>query len=510
MGKKKRKASASRDKTKVTRLDVVNLQAVKPALGDPDVDARVTIQQRQKRQYGPGKPVLTCETQQKRLWHNKYFKQAKKLVKRRERTDRALLYEVDRELLDDKAWEAREALLQKQNSLRRRETRYLQEIEQKLQRARARLATGRNDQIVRDEYRLRRLLDIFRAHLGPYVEANSPELDKTRGRSKKIKLEVTKEAKGLNQELRGNPEMLAVQKNDCVRQLSPHQDLTSGEDKGINLIKNRRRLDEIVAPHLDDSNVVHDVPPARKVSSSMSSHRESESDKGHQCISEEAGPQNANQRQSQRPLATAANQAQYDSYLDSPTQQTLKAQRFAVTRRQTTRSSPTRISGPNPLKTKTVLFEGPKQKYDCLQPNPAPERAEDSFAESKMKKKHRNQASRGSSSSEWLGKSSTPIPPPSIPSIPKIPSDKMQTVSSISSSVARRVQFTPTSMRPHTGQRQLAPKSYGGESSSPTIPLISARLNIPRSFVRIFPGSTQDDRVALEEEKKRWRSILGL
>lgn len=201
---------------------------------------------------------------------------------------------------------------------------------------------------------------------------------------------------------------------------------------------------------------------------------------------------------------------------ESPSQRTLKALQQSSARKPVPlpkdwgsascgRKDSTKISGPYPPRMKTRLIDGPPQSFECLHPGPCLESAETPFTDSRANRKGTMQKARSSLFSEWAGRSITPIPLPSIPNNSTVWNSQAQTETSVSS---------PTSPHLHTPQPTI--RQEGTQSArcmkqpDALVPASLASQEASGSLLRRLPGTAKDDCVALDDEKRRWRSMLGL
>lgn len=215
---------------------------------------------------------------------HEFPKTTNRLIIRRNELDAELISEAARETVGYDRYDAREQLLKSQESLRSNEVTHLQNLTDIHQKSIARLSAEHSVRNVQDECDLRRLVEDFKAHLGPYVEPGKFRYvsDLKRGEEailqastqntsgsarrrklveedpeeprKKVKLNVPTKGSDLDQDV-----------DIYIQCPSPRQHTDSQfQPAETSPIESRRRVDQIAAPHLDDSGIVYDVPAPRK------------------------------------------------------------------------------------------------------------------------------------------------------------------------------------------------------------------------------------------------------
>ncbi|KAK9418200.1 hypothetical protein SUNI508_08394 [Seiridium unicorne] len=530
------------------------------------------------------------------LSNDKLFKKTQKLIRKRDKLDRELIHEADRKGVHKNLWAAREELLKGQRLLKRQEKRHVQLLTHKHQQATSQLAVDRTPYTVKDEDRLRRLLEVFKAHLGPYAEIEEPDRGSDTELSewgsapasqsgnndahrrsagegehgkpcKKTKLAGLDAVSDIGHDTSTSNNAQIELRPRRTRQHISSQHPHAQEKKEAGSSEKRQRPDQVRLPRLDDSEPVYDIEsPSKSItdssprsgrsrtrpflqpgesSSSASTKKEgSESDvsnlsrgRPHSKARSQAGlHQSLGKEKVSKTQPTKAGQSTPVETLDSdvrtedsPTEQTLKAKRLKSTSRSTrlpkewgpgshVRDNPTRISGPTPPKMKTVFLGDPDQlQYDCLpKPEPESKAAEDpskAVAPAATTPKRR---SRGFSSSEWAGKSTTPIPPPALPYYFSRSTVMTTAATPAASSASHPIQSKLPPMRRINGARAKVNKHRKASSNMSTnsqavaVPVTRVRSEASRSLLRALPGNAHGDRAALEDEKQRWRKMLGL
>ncbi|KAK9773677.1 hypothetical protein AB5N19_05458 [Seiridium cardinale] len=534
----------------------------------------------------PGKLLLS---------NDKLFKKTQKLIRKRDKLDRELIYEADRKGVHKNLWAVREELLKGQRLLKRQEKRHVQRLTHKYQQAASQLAVDRTSYTVKDEDRLRRLLEVFKAHLGPYAEIEEPdrgsetELDewgsapasqsgnndahkrsadeREHGKPcKKTKLAGLDAVSDIGHDTSASSNAQIELRPRRTRQhISQHPHAQEKKEAGSS--EKCQRPDQVRVPRLDDSETVYDIePPSKSItdssprsgrsrtrpflqpgetSSSLSRKKEGSKSnvsnispgRPHSKARSQAGlHQSVGKKKVSKTQPTKAGKStpaetrDYDVRTeDSPTEQTLKAKRLKSTSRSTylpkewgpgshVRDNPTRISGPTPPKMKTVFLGDPEQlQYDCLpKPEPESKAAEDPSKAVTPAATTPKRRSRGFPSSEWSGKSTTPIPPPALPYDFWRSTGMTIAATPAASSASRPIQSKLPPMRRTNGaranvsKRRKASSNMSTNSQAVAVPVTRVRSEASWSLLRALPGHAHGDRAALEDEKQRWRRMLGL
>lgn len=518
-------------------------------------------------------------------------KKTKKLIQRRNKIDRELICESERKTIDKGAYKRRQILLERQMQLKQDELAHLRILTSRHKQAQHFLAKNRGGCHIKDECRLRRVIDIFKAHLGPYLddtdfdsikscqevveERHETELhdatdnstskrkfdaDEVEDRApKKAKSTPVAEASQPEQDGNGGGTEYTVPWTESFRHATLSPDSGDEDERELRRAEYRRRLDQIVAPHLNDNGIVYDLPTTQMetdpdaymsgglftlsdLSSLLSTPVKSEMSDDSEALPSERRKVHRVLRKiipSFLPLQgveddrTDSNSISQPATEDGHVSQPMHSPELAtehdqesgsITERLTTqnvnhlhntkapapmpkdwgdskskpRGSGTRISGPSTPALQSLKVDGSGQKaYNCLQPEKPPSQA-------KSRKPRYS----------TYGKSTTPIPVPVTPVATS--TGKVKAMSSESSPAPEPIATPSRSATPvarrrggwnratdrlravagNPGVHTLSPGRIGGQS----------RLLVPRGF----PGSAQDDRRALEIEKKWWRSMLNL
>ncbi|ETS87955.1 hypothetical protein PFICI_01783 [Pestalotiopsis fici W106-1] len=554
-------------------------------------------------------------------------KNAFKLMRRRSELDRDLVQEAARQHVTGELWKPRQELLDRQAAIQKREGRFLKSATEEHQKAALRLASKPSVQTIGNEFRIRRVLETFRAHLGlryqpdpiettrtqkidPYEFVSSPAQPVRKNSRKRKAMEASgspsKKPKVTNTCNNHAQDVESIDEADQEPHVSPAADsqertcslrdhIEAGE-----LEERRQQLLQIVEPFLDDSYIVYDASPptgraarrGRRVTEEEAnlprlmsgalcpqavlkaggplalptsskkqrdrarakSPAQDESDAHHsedepisspvamdksgsvrrsKRLAESHGTKtkgiNAKTRSSSRPRSTRRAQTSPPESApeESPTQNTLKARRLSTTTRTPSlppprwragsvgRDEATRIIGPKPPKMEDIVFRSPGSLFKSEAQHVVRESG-DPFTDLVSRKKDQKRGARASS--EWLGISTTPIPLPVLPykfSSPavkrKFMSKPISTREQLGSSPARFLRAgtePPRSDGPQHRAGLMGTKHTGFDTPSTRSSLSSTPSS--RSLLQPLPGNLRDDRTALEEEKRRWRSMLDL
>ncbi|KAI1849257.1 hypothetical protein JX266_005218 [Neoarthrinium moseri] len=536
-----------------------------------------------------------------------------KLMKRRDKLDEQLLEAAQKETIDQPTYDLRDNILRLRDHLWKCEQKHLTHLSSKHRRARRRIAKYNRLIDIRDEYRLRRALTLFKAHLGPYWKFNepdeqylesSPEVDdadtkqlsrlesgsEPSGRKRKATSSDGKSVKRLqvddlfhvsgrgdtasNSQPMDDEGKLEFSSRVPVEVRTPPSEETS---------EDRLRLGHLVAPHLDDATVVYDRPGAKGASecdylmsggiltvpllmlmASSSPVRTAEVDisgagdtvatarpkeekfpknrpSEESSLSPSFGihchdlPMNAQSSDSARAITRKSacslpgnNKNCSGRPLgnqDSPTLKTSKAQRLIRMKQSTPLNKtqltpklmglvhPTPVEGPRPPGSRSIRINGPVQLYNCLNPPNDAERPQ-GYSRGSSRTSSEKQASQSRPASPWIGRSTTPIPPPEIPRSHLLPENSGQTTLSAPPPVTTSVPLhlsppgpmTDVSKKRKKKERKSLEKLSNGKK--PTI--VAAANLVELALSGSHSGLTDEDRKALESEAKRWRNMLNL
>ncbi|KAF7536488.1 hypothetical protein G7054_g4460 [Neopestalotiopsis clavispora] len=189
------------------------------------------------------------------LWVSEQFF---KLLNLRNELDRDLVQEVAKQPETDELWKPVKKLVKKHKKLKKCEEMFLDDVEQELGKAALRLADEPNVQTIRNEFRLRRMLETFRAHLGPYIQPGPVE---TTSMQEKDPYEVVPSpAQPVQQTTRKRK--AAEGDNSAKKKLKLNGTGSRVKEVDASELEERReQLLQIVKPFLDDSDIVYDVSP---------------------------------------------------------------------------------------------------------------------------------------------------------------------------------------------------------------------------------------------------------
>jgi hypothetical protein len=520
----------------------------------------------------------------------------KKLMHRRDQLDESLIREDERSPVGKKVYNRRNNLLEKQRQLQQDELEHLRALVSRYAQARHRLSRNRCGRYIKEEHRLRHVIAIFKAHLGPYLgDLDFDTADLCSKSDEKGATEPNLDSAGDPLQPKRKPAMGQVKDKRPNRpkpaqipeapQSTPRRSGDSAEKRAswsnniLQLVlrqgpgdqdalearraEDRRRLDLIVAPHLDDNGIVYDLPPIqmemdpdvymagglappenkyapaqsddscaseaplrqlRKNRSTsrrivLSSSSSSSSDAGDHGKEDDGNgqltPKSYGISKLSSPMPAITPDHSYRGIAEGGSTQVSQVSKPSSTKTPTSmprvwgspgtryRDGGTRISGPYTPALPSLKVDDPGQKsYDCLQACSSWEhvgQADESRNQDKTRKAR-------SSSSPWHGKSTTPVPLPFMPI--GVATSSARVTKSKSLSVTKS-ESTPTSGEKR-GRCQAAGKSRAVVRSPSEYELSPGSIQYGLQVAACFSGTAEGDRAALEVERKRWRRILNL